>query len=96
VDEINVGENPDLEEVVTTESPLKEMVVNYIGEKLQPSDDEVTVQMIVEVFAMEFPEFLMVVAEENWIRGYHQAFADIEEGEKLIKENEDSTDEQNS
>ena len=96
MDEINVGENPDLEEVVTTESPLKEMVVNYIGGKLQPGNDEVTVQMIVEVFAMEFTEFLMVVAEENWIRGYHQAFADIEEGEKLIKENEDSTDEQNS
>ena len=96
MDEVNVGENPDLKEVVTLESPLKEMVVNYIGDKLQPDNDEVTVQMIVEVFATEFPEFLMAVAEENWIRGYHQAFADIEEGEKLTKENEDSTDEQNS
>ena len=34
--------------------------------------------MIVEVVAKEFPEFLMVVAEENWIRGYKQAFDDME------------------
>jgi hypothetical protein len=27
--------------------------------------------------ANEFPEFLMAVAEENWIRGYQQAFDDI-------------------
>ena len=96
MDEISVGENPDLEEVVSLKSPLKEMVVNYIGDQLQPENGEVTVQMIVDVFATEFPEFLLAVAEENWIRGYHQAFVDIEEGEKLMKENEDSTDEQTS
>lgn len=96
MDEINVGDNPDLDEVVSPESPLKEMVVNHIGNQLQPENGEVTVQMIVEVFATEFPEFLLAVAEENWIRGYHQAFVDIEEGEKLTQENEDSTDEQTS
>jgi hypothetical protein len=30
--------------------------------------------------AEEFPEFLMVVAEENWIRGYHQALEDVDSG----------------
>ena len=33
--------------------------------------------MITEVFAKEFPEFLLAVAEENWVRGYHQALEDI-------------------
>jgi hypothetical protein len=34
--------------------------------------------MAVEVFAAEFPEFLMAVAEENFLRGYEQALTDIE------------------
>jgi len=96
MDKTEVGENPDLEEVVKLESPLKEMVVNYIGDTLKPENGEVTVQMIVEVFSTEFPEFLMAIAEENWVRGYHQAFVDIEEGEKLAKENENESDEQDS
>jgi hypothetical protein len=36
--------------------------------------------------AEEFPEFLMALAEENWIRGYHQALNDVEEGERLAAE----------
>ena len=28
----------------------------------------------------------MALAEENWIRGYHQALTDVEVGEKLAKE----------
>jgi len=83
---MDTGENPDLEKTVTTDSVLKEMVVNHVGDTLSPENGEVTVQMIVEVFAQEFPEFLMAVAEENWIRGYHQAFVDIEEGDKIIQE----------
>ena len=42
--------------------------------------------MIVGSMLEEFPEFLMVVAEENWILGYKQAIADVEEGENLIRE----------
>ena len=34
--------------------------------------------MIIEVMAKEFPEFLLVVAEENFIRGYQQALADVD------------------
>ena len=40
----------------------------------------------------------MVVAEENWIRGYHQALSDAEEGEKLLKEhneNQENVDDSN-
>ena len=42
--------------------------------------------MIVEVVSREFPEFLLAVAEENWIRGYHQALNDVDEGAKLSNE----------
>jgi len=84
--------NPLLEEEVTAESPLKEMFIDYVGNKKNPDDDAVTVDMIVETLAEEFPEFLMAVAEENWIRGYHQALSDVEEGEKIYEELNNSED----
>lgn len=71
-------ENDLLTEIVRAENPLKEMFVEYVGEKLQPPNGEVTVEMIVQVLANEFPEFLLVVAEENFIQGYKQAFVDME------------------
>ena len=58
----------------------------------------VTVGMVVEQFVADFPEFLMAVAEENWIRGYHQGLADVEEGEKILKEqneNQENVDDNN-
>ena len=74
-------ENIDLNETVSSETGLKELVVNYIGERLARTED-VTVDMAVEVFAAEFPEFLLAVAEENFLRGYEQALADVETMEK--------------
>ena len=71
------NENPDLENPVGTETGLKQLVVNYIGEKTAETQD-VTVNMAVNVFAEEFPEFLMAIAEENFIRGYEQALTDAE------------------
>ena len=38
------------------------------------------------VLTDEFPELVLVMAEENWIRGYHQALTDVEEGEKIAEE----------
>ena len=70
-------ENEDLAMPVSVETELKKMVVNYIGERLSPEDGDVTVQMAVDVFAVEFPEFLLAVAEENFLRGYEQALADV-------------------
>ena len=75
-----VGENPVLKETVTKDSEIKEWLVNYVGDRHKPENDEVTVEMIVETVGKEFPEFLLVLAEENWIRGYQQAMADMEEG----------------
>ena len=72
-------------EKVTTESELKNYIVNYVGNKTNPEDDQVTVKMIVETVAEEFPDFLLAVAEENWIRGYQQALNDVDEGKRLIE-----------
>ena len=80
-------ENPVLTSAVDpTESELKSWLVNYVGTKENPENGDVTVANIVNVMAEEFPEFLMVIAEENWIRGYHQALSDVEEGERLADE----------
>jgi hypothetical protein len=70
-------ENPDLESPVEATTGLKELVVDYIGNRLG-AEEVITVDMAVEVFAAEFPEFLMAIAEENFLRGYEQALVDVE------------------
>lgn len=61
-------------------SPLKEIMVQYVGAKLLSDSEEgsVTVEMIIEVLANEFPEIVLCLAEENFLRGYEQAFVDLE------------------
>jgi hypothetical protein len=65
---------------VAAENPLKQMLLEYVGNKFATEEDEgefeVTVQMIVETLAHEFPEFVMIMAEENWVRGYQQGIDD--------------------
>ena len=56
----------------------------------------VTVEMIVETMAAEFPAFLLVVAEENWVRGYQQALDDVETGRKAAEEDEKKNAKQKS
>lgn len=71
-------QNPDLKTTVNPNNKLKELFVNYVGNKTNPKDGNVTIEMIIDALAEEFPEFLMSVAEENFIRGYEQAISDIE------------------
>ena len=73
----NLDSNPLLQQVIHKEGPLKGLLIQYVGDLYNPKDDQVTVEMIVEAVAAEFPEFLMVVAEENFLRGYEQALDDI-------------------
>lgn len=73
-----IVENPDLVKTVEAEGELKSLLVNYVGEKHNPDDGNVTVEMIVNTISQEFPEFLMVVAEENWMRGYEAGLDDAE------------------
>jgi glucan biosynthesis protein len=83
---MNLGESPILKQNVSKESKFKSFLVDYVGEALNPEDNNVTVEMIIEIMAKEFPEFLLAVAEENWVRGYHQALVDVEEGEKAFQQ----------
>ena len=90
--------NPALTEQVVKDTPLKEWLVNYTGQKFEAErarynaetgnqfewDGKVTVEMIVETMMSDFPEFLMAVAEENFIRGYRQALADTETGMEMV------------
>ena len=81
-----VESNPTLTSMVDPDTDLKNMLVEYVGKSLNPEDQSVSVEMIVEVMAKEFPEFVLAVAEENWIRGYQQALDDVEVGQGLAKE----------
>ena len=81
----NNDENPDLLKSVEKTNELKEWLINYVGKKYTPEDGEVNIEMIIKTLAEDFPEFLLPVAEENFIRGYRQAMTDIDEGEKLMK-----------
>ena len=74
--------NPTLKEEVEPTSPIKEWLGNYVGDSHSPKDGNVTVEMIVETLAKEFPEFVLAVAEENWIRGYQQGIEDVNSGFK--------------
>jgi hypothetical protein len=80
--------------VVDSNTPLKQMLLEYVGNKYTTPEDEgefeVTVQMIVETLAHEFPEFVMIMAEENWVRGYQQGLNDatnyIQQRQKMLEE----------
>ena len=83
---MNYNETEMLKETVETDTEMKDWLVNYVGEKHDPDSGGVTVEMIVETMATEFPEFLMAVADENWVRGYHQALSDVDAGQKMFDE----------
>ena len=87
-----INENPDLRVVVEKETPVKTWLIDYVGEKTSPENGEVTVEMIVDVLSTEFPEFLMVLAEENWLRGYRQGIHDVELGRKMAESETGASD----
>ena len=68
--------NPLLAMPVEPDSELKNYLVDYVGNKLGPNNQEVTVNMIAEVLAVDFPEFVFAFAEENFLRGYQLGLDD--------------------
>jgi len=76
INELQAHENPMLAMSVEKDSKLKEMLVEYVGTKLD--NEEVTVNMIAEVLAAEFPEFVFAFAEENFLRGYQLGLDDAD------------------
>ena len=74
ISEEEVHHNPLLGLIVQPESQLKEMLVTYVGTKFD--NEQVTVNMIAEALADEFPEFVFAFAEENFLRGYQLGLDD--------------------
>lgn len=68
--------NEHLKEVVNKESELKKIIVEHVGSKINPDNDEVTVENVIEVMIEEFPEVVLALAEENFFRGYAQGLSD--------------------
>ena len=74
ITEEQLHENPTLAYVVQKDTELKNYLVEYVGTKFDK--EEVTVEMIVDVLAHEFPDFMVAVAEENFLRGYKTGLDD--------------------
>mgnify|MGYP003641632300 FL=1 len=72
--EAELHRNELLAMVVQPDSQLKDMLVEYVGTKFDKED--VTVNMIAETLAHEFPDFMYAMAEENFIRGYQLGLDD--------------------
>ena len=61
---------------VIKDSEIKKFLVEYTGDKVD--NEEVTIHMIAEMLAIEFPEFIYAFAEENFVRGYQMGINDAE------------------
>ena len=68
------------------QSPLKDMIVQYVGEKISQENGEVSVEMVISTLADEFPELVFSLAEENWVRGYEQGLEDDRNLMKILEE----------
>ncbi len=66
--------------IVEQDGLLKETLVNYVGNKVNPDNDEVTIEMVVDILAAEFPELVLALAEENFLRGYEAGLSDQSNG----------------
>ena len=71
-------QNPVLAMSVNQDSELKTYLVDYVGNKFD--QENVTVNMIAEIMAHEFPEFVYAMAEENFLRGYQLGLNDAVNG----------------
>ena len=85
--EQEIHTNPMLAMPVTPDSELKSYLVDYVGSKLDK--EEVTVNMIAEVLALDFPEFVFAFAEENFLRGYQLGLDDA----RLLKRSPEAVEE---
>tara|TARA_Y100001938_G_C8049838_1_gene411058 strand:- start:524 stop:820 length:297 start_codon:yes stop_codon:yes gene_type:complete len=75
ITETQAHENPMLAMAAEKgDSELKDYLVEFVGTKMD--QEEVTVNMIAEVLAVEFPEFVFAFAEENFLRGYQLGIDD--------------------
>ena len=55
---------------------LKSLMIEHLKGKLDVAS--VTPEMVVENLVDDFPEVVLLLAEENYLRGYAQGLADVE------------------
>jgi len=65
-----------LDKVVEAGNELQEDLVRYVRNRT--NEDQVTLGQVIGILASEFPELVITIAEENWIRGYKQGLDDAE------------------
>ena len=65
-----------LNKIVLIDGDLKKLIIDYIGEKTQPENGDITLEMVISQIASEFPEILITIAEENYLKGYEQGLND--------------------
>ena len=85
--EQEIHTNPMLALAVNPDSELKSYLVEFVGLKLDIED--VTVNMVAEVLATDFPEFVFAFAEENFLRGYQLGLDDA----RLLKRSPEAVEE---
>jgi len=54
---------------------LSRVILEYTAKKLELAE-EIHFEQVLDVFVEEFPEFVSLIAEENFMRGYKQGLED--------------------
>ena len=67
-----------LDKTVEARNELQEDLVRHVGNRIDVHKDQVTIGQVIGILASEFPELVITIAEENWIRGYKQGLDDAE------------------
>ena len=81
---------------MSSESEFKSWIIQKAGESYEKErkraeeeigqevewNGNVTVEIIVEYMASQFPELVLSIAEENFIIGYRQGLLDVEASER--------------
>lgn len=79
--DINALDEEQLKEAldvpIKIDTGLKQLIVDYIGNKVNPEGEEVTLEQAIYLLCEEFPELVLPLAEENFFRGYQQAYFDL-------------------
>jgi len=65
-----------LDKTVEVRNELQEDLVRHVKNRI--NEDQVTLGQVIGILASEFPELVITIAEENWIRGYKQGLDDAE------------------
>ena len=49
--------------IVQSDGPLKQLLVDYVGNKLKPENNEVNIEMILKTLSEEFTESLILLIQ---------------------------------